>query len=1447
MPDLRPNKLDILDLETTGLRSGYGPLRTDVGISEWALWSGREYRGGHTDILRRALSSKLSVSEYHAQLTGGMPAWQEGYARPGDVLAGVHERHVAATFKRRPLVSESRVVSEVEKRLAAGRSVGGWNIEFDLGVLEDVARRTGHKGFIKNLNVAWSQGRVVEMSDPARGFLFDLAREGHIDLGHTAKKAKALASRVGTTPGDLARLKLQDMMEPHVGFRKLFEKHPGITYGEFKARSYAAGGLEELMGVQSFSAGLVRPQFRYVKGWRQHVLAETISPGFLANPTKTQLGQEIGKRLNLKQGEKVTAHMARDDTVLTGILHEIFSSRDPWEAMRGYGVRSREQFVVQYKSALEDDVRRGLGTYLAEQSRDAMDSSYLRKVMSGAQEMQDAAPNVARALGAPGNRFPGLVATARGTLQEVMDLGARRPKATAAVAIVGSLLMADALVPEDNKLHGRRRPDTQYDRIKGINFGGIGAAASYHLTDFGSGRSEDNAASQIRAWKLTRRMPSPHTGYSIGDAQQAQQMWYSARSQHRYRTLARSEYERKRSGALSIPGVRPNVNLGIVNLRDFRVKVTDADTVTLHRRGLLHLFDRPVSVRLAGIDAPETHPRWPFGMQPVGIESGEYLQKLIEHQETMTLLIRPGRTTYGRHIGVLSGDVHPNINLKLVSSGAAAATVAFRGDITNSKTMAKAETLAANAGLGMWSSKGWQAKRLLEMNTSERQTHTSMQNALRISRTAGMEEMVHLVQHLHGSPSEKAWEAGELDALQQVMAMRKRERMWDANTRLKRYGWSRGIRDGLSEWNIVDAGISPSDLPHANVSAFGSGWTRRGAEAVLRRVDPLRRRLIPRATPIMTPSPTKSAQTSYVRALRDRLRVSFSLVPRVGPRVSVVHRAQHIPLHPALTKAAPAVEASSAATAVGLTRSKPGQAQAYRFMGAQYSAQAAAGSPWKPLNEYQAVRGWGFPGNWQIQAWHSLRAGEMGLLTERGVSKSDAADILQRHSRDLWSTERWDTAGQAVNRVKSQGRWAGAKGILSQMRPDRAGALWQRARESLTRRGERVIGTKGLFQTARVKAFQEFGLRKMLWRETVGQGTSVMGKIGGFIEFAMEAGRGITREGPNPLTTLTPLRWKHLQKEGVLAKPSWFNRQLDRLRGPVRANRFVTQATTYAETLASRAPNLARLGRGMGALARRTFGTKFGLVMMAYQSATGASEYRNSALGFGVEAAAAAADWAVVGATFGAFSAAGAGVGQVAGAAVGGFLGSIIPGAGTAIGWGVGAAIGWGVGWLIGAATSLALSQIVGGAVRHAGSFIAAKRNAPSERPGLPMPDRQIPGMSTYGGTDKYLTAGHGIQGRPEFSGFGGGLKPLRESRAVARILSQASPDTAGAARALPPGSVTRTTSRLQPTSGLTNVVLWGGRKRITRGQSYGPVQWGERPRRPTRPANGSRMMRSAA
>lgn len=180
--------------------------------------------------------------------------------------------------------------------------------------------------------------------------------------------------------------------------------------------------------------------------------------------------------------------------------------------------------------------------------------------------------------------------------------------------------------------------------------------------------------------------------------------------------------------------------LRAVNLNDFKLEVEDADTLLLRRKGLFSMFDDPISVRLSGIDAPETGGHKESGLlaslrinqeQPYGREAAQQLVSLLENSENHQLLVSSEPQTYGRYTGVIFGELgerdwsdinswgdsglgeQVNLNMELLRRGAVAALPfgSSQSDLISRVAAAEAETQAAEAELGMWQYSRYKATR----------------------------------------------------------------------------------------------------------------------------------------------------------------------------------------------------------------------------------------------------------------------------------------------------------------------------------------------------------------------------------------------------------------------------------------------------------------------------------------------------------------------------------------------------------------------------------------------------------------------------------------------------------------------------------------------------------------------------------------------------------------
>lgn len=1406
---------NFLDLETSGLETALqrNAPRTSIGISEFALWGQQGLTGGYTDILSGSLSEKLSAHEFHKRLTSGPIKWDPGFAIEGDVLAGVFERHVAATRSGRAIYKESQAVQAAMDVLSRGEALSAWNARFDIGQLTRTAKKLGINEWSGALTKAKSEGRIIEASKPVQEFLFNWARQGKIQLSQASKEAKRKIAFGQWGSKEIEAAPIEQLVEPMPGFQRLFQERPNISWKQYSDEILEG---DTALAFQSYGSSKQNPIITYARGWKQHTIAEAISPGFLKAPEQTPLGKEIYRRMR-EGGVEIhdaKSHAASFDVFLSQILNEKFSAPDPIKALADFGVKSEGQLQTQYKSAYHADAVRYMKTYGSDMAPREADYNYLNRVIATA-ENRAAAPELARIAAEKSQRMPSLKSIYMEAWQDMQHKAAKYPRATKIGAIVGGILLADALVPEDNRLEGRRNPHSKYTRIRGITFEGIASPAG---TDFGSGRLIDNETSAISYRMSQSNVTKTHQGYSIGEIEEAQTNWAGIIGQASTRLLDSSEYTISKAGRLAMPGVKQNAWVGVVDLKNYRTKVDDGDTLTLYRRGVTHLFDKPVSVRMAGIDAPETHPNWPFAMQPAGVESGKYLRTLIENQTSMHLIIDPSRTTYGRQIGILSGNVTPNINLKMVSAGAAAALpYDGTGEIAAYREYEKAEAFAATSGLGMWSSKGWQAKRMMDLSLGARVTNTSLQNMHRLSTRAGLAQYHSFVQDLHNSAPSDPWDSDSVMAMQYLLSgMSKTDLTSEANRKLKEYGWDRGIRDGSSPANTLPFGINPSGI---NVSAFGSGWTIRKADKVAKMADVLghfRRKIDLLKEPLLAPSAPKRKYTSMLVRYGDKRTVNQSMKPWVDTTIYSM---------PAWKKSGSAdilpptyvsgikghiqdaLNASGAASSVHMARSHKSGWRRSKFIGAYYSAHSAIRN--KPLNEYQAVKGWGFSSSWQEDAWKNFHSSKVlgthlpkgyeeltDALKKAGFNNPD--DILFRFGvAEKYNKQVSNKVETAYDAIKAIG-----KSIYSGQP-----AFYDNAKLYFDARARRAKEYMGIARRTKFKSAisQNLAVQQIQLKHFLSNEKGVLGKIGGLLQFA----------AADPMHTFAPESWT-ITKSGlkeVAKEPGWTTKAWNRVKQQLRAegsSETIKGIRGRVGGLADKVSGGRSLLKGMGAVMKNRVGV-FGVGISVAMGYATASEYENQYAGFGLEVGAGIASTAA-GFTAGALIAPHT---KAAGFAIGGALGTVIaPGVGTAIGAGIGAIASFAVDAAVGMLTYYGITTM--------GQTILKKRNS---SPYMEEPNQGpwIPSMNAYGGKDAYLTAGHGIQGRPEFSGFGGGLKPLREAVALADTLGRSSSTIVGSMVQKTPTTYARTRSRLQPTAGLVNNVLWNNRHRKA---PRGPMTW---------------------
>ena len=123
-------------------------------------------------------------------------------------------------------------------------------------------------------------------------------------------------------------------------------------------------------------------------------------------------------------------------------------------------------------------------------------------------------------------------------------------------------------------------------------------------------------------------------------------------------------------------------------------RVTDGDTVKVAGNG------ENMTIRLVGIDAPETSKKKNQPGQPFSRKSTKYLANLVLNKSVEVKSY--GTDRYGRTLGVVFVD-GKNVNLEMVKAGLAEV---YRGKPAGGLDLEpywKAEAEAKKAGIGMWS------------------------------------------------------------------------------------------------------------------------------------------------------------------------------------------------------------------------------------------------------------------------------------------------------------------------------------------------------------------------------------------------------------------------------------------------------------------------------------------------------------------------------------------------------------------------------------------------------------------------------------------------------------------------------------------------------------------------------------------------------------------------
>lgn len=263
--------------------------------------------------------------------------------------------------------------------------------------------------------------------------------------------------------------------------------------------------------------------------------------------------------------------------------------------------------------------------------------------------------------------------------------------------------------------------DDEYNTIEGLPHGGLGQQMRRALTDFGSGYR--GLPTELMGQKIDPRILEMRAEV-IDDKEARRELQRELRRKEKEAQKELGQFEEGDLGDANLEEYEAintrDKAIRKVNLDRFDIEVEDADTLVLRRKGLFS--GKPISIRMAGIDAPEVagHTGDPledvrlFQEQAGGREATLVLNDLLTQQDNLTLLVNSGKKTYGRYLGAIFGDQNKNLGISLIEGGAVQALPFGEAheDLVLRRSAARAEKQAIDDEAGMWQYARYKALKL---------------------------------------------------------------------------------------------------------------------------------------------------------------------------------------------------------------------------------------------------------------------------------------------------------------------------------------------------------------------------------------------------------------------------------------------------------------------------------------------------------------------------------------------------------------------------------------------------------------------------------------------------------------------------------------------------------------------------------------------------------------
>jgi len=300
-------------------------------------------------------------------------------------------------------------------------------------------------------------------------------------------------------------------------------------------------------------------------------------------------------------------------------------------------------------------------------------------------------------------------------------------------------------VLKDSKISAK---DDDYNTIESLKHEGVAGKKRKKNTDFGSGYRGLLSAHNWEGRNIAEEILDFRNEYIL-DKRNRDDL-RGRLHQEQIKALARlGRFKGKEVHlATDLPEfIHTNKKLYYVNTDDFKVTIEDADTLILKRRGLLNIFDKPIYIRVAGLDAPETEAhdldplsfvRW-HQSQPMGEETTELSRDV--YKNLSRIYFNPSRLTYGRYVGVLTDDEGTNLNIKALEAGLGTELYWSRDSLFNKSDLKNAEDFAKIRGNGLWQSTYWLAEDYINHNI----THNTLTRIDKLAEDANYAELETLL------------------------------------------------------------------------------------------------------------------------------------------------------------------------------------------------------------------------------------------------------------------------------------------------------------------------------------------------------------------------------------------------------------------------------------------------------------------------------------------------------------------------------------------------------------------------------------------------------------------------------------------------------------------------------------------------------------------------------